>query len=245
MLLEVQHLKKNYRELVALDELSLSIDSGQVVGIIGPNGSGKTTFLRLISGQEVPTQGRVFFQNHDVTRMATWDRIRLGMGIKRQITSVFRSLTVYENVLLACSSRQGLAALARGRTDEADARVDHLLGIVGLRPRAYHIAGTLSHGEQQWLELALAFANEPSLVLLDEPLAGMGPEERGKTEGMIRALAGDATVILIEHDLDFVRRFCQLVVVLYNGRLVAQGSPEDVQQSEAVRNLYLAREWST
>ncbi|MDQ2763471.1 MAG: ABC transporter ATP-binding protein [Pseudomonadota bacterium] len=241
-LLEASGIIKLFGQLRALDGVDFAAAAGQIHGLIGPNGSGKSTLLKCITGAELPTAGRVAFEGVDVTAAPPPERARAGMGIKFQITSVLPGLTVFDNVLLALQARDGLRDLIFSRTRrKLTERVMDLLARFQLVDRAGEVAGTLSHGQQQWLEIAMALAPGPRLLLLDEPTAGMSLEERRITGRLLRPIIDSCSIVIVEHDLDFIRDICDVLTVLDQGKVLATGTVAAIQESEKVKEVYLTR----
>ena len=241
-LLEAAGIRKLFGQLVALDGVDLAVDAGQIHGLIGPNGSGKSTLLKCIAGAELPSAGKVVFLGADMTEAPPPERARAGIGIKFQITNVLPGLSVFDNVLLALQARGSLGALLFSRTRDALApRVLDLLGRFGLAERAGELAGALSHGEQQWLEIAMALAPEPKALLLDEPTAGMSLQERRATGEFLRPLRERCAIVIVEHDLDFIRDLCDVLTVLDQGRVLETGTVAQIQASPRVQEVYLTR----
>ncbi len=242
VLLEAMGIRKEFGTLRALDGVDLVVGQGEIHGLIGPNGSGKSTLLKCIAGAELATEGRVLLGGVDITLVPSHVRARAGIGIKFQITSVIAALGVFDNVLLALQSRDTLGDLLLSRTRRRLAeRVGHLLADFRLAGRARDLAGTLSHGEQQWLEIAMAVAPEPRLLLLDEPTAGMSLEERRITGTLLRPLAEHCSIVIVEHDLDFIRDICGTLTVLEQGKVLETGTVAKIQASEKVKQVYLTR----
>lgn len=240
--LQLESITIAYGSLRALDDVSLALRSGERHALIGPNGAGKSTLLSVISGQLRPTRGRVLFDGRDVTRASEDRRARLGIGKASQRSSVFLGLTLVGNVLLSVQRSAGVAAQALRPVSSYPLlreQARHHLGTVGLLARANELASALSHGERRQLELALALANRPRLLLLDEPTAGMSSSETASFVDLVRALPGDITVLLIEHDLEVVFQLATRLSVLHLGRLIASGQPDEVRESEAVQAAYL------
>jgi len=241
-LLEAGGIRKLFGRLVALDGVDLTVHAGQIHGLIGPNGSGKSTLLKCIAGAELPDAGSVAFAGADVTAAAPPVRARLGIGLKFQITSVLPALSVFDNVLLALQAQSSIGALIRSRARNALApQVEQLLHEFRLANRAGDLAGVLSHGEQQWLEIAMALAPGPKLLLLDEPTGGMSLEERRATGALLRPLAGRCAIVIVEHDLDFIRDLCDVLTVLDQGKVLESGTVAQIQSSERVQEVYLTR----
>jgi len=241
-LLEATEIHKQFGTLRALDGVNLIVEQRQIHGLIGPNGSGKSTLLKCIAGAERPTAGRVRFSGTDITDAPTHVRARAGLSIKFQITSVMPGLSAFDNMLLALQARDTLWDLAVSRTRRTLVdRAVALLTDFRLVARADSVAGTLSHGEQQWLEIAMALASEPRLLLLDEPTAGMSLEERRLTGSLLRPLADRCSMIIVEHDLDFIRDICDVLTVLEQGRVIETGTVMEIQASDKVKEVYLTR----
>jgi branched-chain amino acid transport system ATP-binding protein/urea transport system ATP-binding protein len=241
-LLEVHEMSKLYGELAALDGVSLKVQAGEFHGLIGPNGSGKSTLLKCIVGAETPDKGAVRFMDKDITGATPADRARAGLSLKFQITNVLPSLTVYDNVLLAFQANDTIWRLIRSRSRRAlHHPVMDLLERSHLDPRAGDPAGELSHGEQQWLEIAMALASGPKLLLLDEPTAGMSPEERRRTGELLASIRENCSLLIVEHDIDFIKVICDVITVLDQGRLLDEGTVEEIEASERVQEVYVSR----
>ncbi len=242
VILEVRGLSKRFGALVAVDGVDLSVRRGELLSVIGPNGAGKTTLFNALTGLFPPDGGRAIFRGRDITASAPHALVRWGMARSFQIVSVFHQLTAFENVRLAVQARsrarRSLLAWADGLRDLNDAAWA-LLDQMGLADRAAAQASGLSHGDQRLLELGIVLATEPELLLLDEPLAGLAPAERTRVAEMIRRLAGQVTVILIEHDIDRVLAISDRIAVLHQGRVIAEGTPGDVQRNPKVQAAYL------
>ena len=240
--LQITALQKRYGSFDALSDVSLTVMPGEFHGLIGPNGSGKSSFLKCIAGAHLPTAGRLTFAGRDITDASPRTRVRAGMSIKFQTTSIIPELTVYDHMLLACQSAEPILPLllSRSRAAHHD-RITARLREFWLADRADHRAGNLSHGEQQWLEIAMAMALEPRLLLLDEPTAGMSVEERRMTGTLLAPLRGRCAIIIVEHDLDFIRGLVDRITVLDQGRVLATGTVAEIQANERVQNVYLKR----
>jgi urea transport system ATP-binding protein len=228
-----------------LDGLSLSVGRGELRFLIGPNGAGKTTLLDLLTGKVHPLSGSAIYDGDiDITKETEHILVRLGIGRKFQTPSIYRSLTCYQHLEVALGFRQPLPALFGGIGRAERDRIEDALETVGLSERSDIKAGSLSHGEMQWLEIAMVLIQEPKLMLLDEPVAGMTrPDEREKTGRLIRSLAGKHTVIVTEHDMEFVRTFADTVTVLHQGRVLREGTMQEVQEDPAVVEVYLGRSY--
>jgi urea transport system ATP-binding protein len=241
-LLEACGVAKAFGRLMALRGVDLTVGENEFHGLIGPNGSGKSTLLKCVAGAELPTKGTIHFAGRDITAEAPADRARAGLGLKFQITSVLPALTVYDNVLLALQARNPTASLIFSRTrGTLHERVMHVLEQFHLVERSTERTAALSHGQQQWLEIAMALACEPRLLLLDEPTAGMSFEERRVTGELLMALKDRCSLVIVEHDLDFIRSICDRLTVLDQGNVVDCGTVSDIQGSAKVREVYLTR----
>jgi branched-chain amino acid transport system ATP-binding protein len=240
-LLRTEKLVRAYGSLLAVNGVDFSVREGELRSIIGPNGAGKTTFFRLISGEVPPTSGRIWFKDREVTGMRQHAIARLGVAKSYQITSVFPHLTVFENVRVAAQgSAQALDFWRRADSlAEARARADEVLTTVGLSPKSHLLAAQLSHGEQRHLELAIALAANPVLLLLDEPTAGMSPEETDETMVLIGELRARRTIILVEHKMKLVMKISDRITVLHQGQVLADGTPEEIRANETVQRTYL------
>jgi branched-chain amino acid transport system ATP-binding protein len=240
--LEAEGLTRRFGGLTAVDGVSLALSVGELHAVIGPNGAGKSTLVNLLSGELRPSAGRVRIGGEEVTGWPAWRRARLGIGRSFQRTNVLRGMTVLENARLAAGAggfapRRWLRAAARDVAGLADAR--RALARVGLGDRAGAIAETLSHGELRLLEIAMALAGRPTVLLLDEPLAGMGPEEGERIAALLRSLARDHALLLIEHDMDVVFAVADRLTVMVDGRVLERGTPAAIRASAAVRDAYL------
>lgn len=244
-LLETRGLVKRFGGLVATDAVSIDVRPGEIHALIGPNGAGKTTLVSQLTGSLAPDAGTIHFAGRDVTRLPTHARVRLGLARSFQITSVLREFTALENVALAVQAHAGhsFRFLADARRDE-HLRGPARLGLeaVGLGARADTLAAALSHGEQRQLEIAMALAGDPKLLLLDEPMAGMGAEESQHMIGFLRALKSKRAILLIEHDMDAVFQLADRITVLVYGRAIASGTPDAIRANAEVRQAYLGEE---
>jgi branched-chain amino acid transport system ATP-binding protein len=240
-LLRTERLVRAYGSLLAVNGVDFAVREGELRSIIGPNGAGKTTFFRLISGEVPPTSGRIWFRDREVTGMPQHAIARLGVAKSYQITSIFPHLSVLENVRVAAQgSRQAFDFWRRAeRLTDARERAEAMLKIVGLAGKASGLAANLSHGEKRHLELAIALAADPVLLLLDEPTAGMSPEETDETMVLIRELAAGRTIVLVEHKMKLVMKISDRITVLHQGQVLADGTPEEIRANEAVQRTYL------
>jgi branched-chain amino acid transport system ATP-binding protein len=244
-LLRVDRLRKSYGALVVTDDVSLDVATGELHAVIGPNGAGKTTLIHQISGLVAPDAGHVLFDGDDITALPMHERVRRGLARSFQITSILPGFSALENVALAVQARSGSsfrffgdASREQGLNDAAGA----FLTEVGLTARKHLPAGRLSHGEKRQLELAIALASEPKLMILDEPLAGTGHEESARVVETLRRLKRRCTIMLIEHDMEAVFALADRITVLVYGRVIATGSPESVRANPEVRSAYLGEE---
>ncbi len=241
-LLELRGVSVSFDGFLALNDLNLRLQPGELRAVIGPNGAGKTTFLDVITGKVRPTQGDVFFRGRSLVGTTEHRIARLGIGRKFQTPRVYQNLTARRNLELAVSHRSPFDLLFRGLDGSSQDRVAHLLGVVGLQPQAQQLAGGLSHGQKQWLEIAMLLAQDPDLLLVDEPVAGLSDEETERTGELLRSLAGDHTVLVIEHDMDFIRNLDSQVTVLHEGHVLCEGSMQEVQNDPRVIEVYLGVE---
>jgi branched-chain amino acid transport system ATP-binding protein len=244
-ILKLEDLTKSYGALKVTDHVSLDVMPGEIHAIIGPNGAGKTTLIGQISGALRPDGGRISFDGRDVTADPFHARARAGLARSFQITEILPDFTARENVALALQARQGhsFRFLANvGRDRKLNARAGAILAELGLAHRADLSAGILSHGEKRALELAIAMALEPKLLLLDEPMAGTGREETDRLVEVLKALKGRYAMLLVEHDMSAVFALADRISVLVYGQIVASGTPEEIRNSARVREAYLGEE---
>ena len=244
-LLEVEHLSKSYGALRVTQDVSFEVAPGELHAIIGPNGAGKTTLIHQLSGMAQSSAGRVVFDGRDVTGLGMPERVQAGLARSFQITSILPQFTALANVAMAVQARSGSSfrfLQDAAREDELNAPARVLLERFGLGPRADVPAGLMSHGEKRQLELAIALATEPRLVLLDEPLAGTSHEESRRIVDILLALKGKTAILLIEHDMEAVFSLADRVSVLVYGRLVATGTPAEIRSNPEVRAAYLGEE---
>jgi urea transport system ATP-binding protein len=238
-LLELRGVTVSFDGFRALNDLNLSLQPGELRAVIGPNGAGKTTFLDVITGKVRPSEGQVLFRGRSLVGISEHRIARLGIGRKFQTPRVYENLTVRRNLELAVSQRSPFALLF-GRLDgSAQDRVQHLLRVVGLDPQAQQLAGGLAHGQKQWLEIAMLLVQDPDLLLVDEPVAGLSDVETDRTGQLLRSLAGDHTVIVIEHDMEFIRNLDSPVTVLHEGHVLCEGAMDAVQKDPRVIEVYL------
>ena len=242
-LLELQGVTVSFNGFLALNDLNLQLAPGELRAVIGPNGAGKTTFLDVITGKVKPTRGDVVFRGRSIVGRSEHHISRLGIGRKFQTPRVYQNLTPRRNLELAVRGPHGPAALLFGSlSSEQRDRVQHLLSVVGLERQAQQPAGGLSHGQKQWLEIAMLVAQDPELLLVDEPVAGLTDEETARTADLLKQLAGDHTVLVIEHDMDFIRELGCPVTVLHEGHVLCEGPMDVVQNDPRVIEVYLGVE---
>jgi branched-chain amino acid transport system ATP-binding protein len=244
-LLEVRGLFKHFGGVVATDRLDLAVAAGGVHALIGPNGAGKTTLIAQICGEIEPDAGQVLFGGRDITALPPHERVALGLARSFQITRVFRNLTVRDNIALAVQARSG-SSMRFWRPVAAEralgAAADAVLAELGMAALAALTVGSLPHADQRRLEVALALASQPRLLLLDEPLAGMGAEDAQAMIGLIAQLKQRTTILLVEHDMDAVFRLANVISVLVGGRVIASGAPQVIRDDPEVRRAYLGEE---
>jgi urea transport system ATP-binding protein len=242
-ILYLEGINVSFEGFRALNDLTLTVDAGELRCVIGPNGAGKTTMMDVITGKTRPDTGEAFFgQTIDLTRMSEPEIASAGIGRKFQKPTVFERHTVFENFELAMKCDKGVWPTLSARMDSASRHhIEETLELVHLAPESARLAGTLSHGQKQWLEIGMLLMQEPQLLLLDEPVAGMTDDERSRSAELFVSLAGEYTLIVVEHDMDFVARIADTVSVLHEGRVLAEGSMAKVQQNEQVIEVFLGR----
>jgi branched-chain amino acid transport system ATP-binding protein len=246
-LLRTNDLTKAYGHVFAAHKVTLSLEEGVLTSIIGPNGAGKTTLINLISGSVNPDSGSIYFQGVDITNWPTHKRIKMGIGRSFQIMNIFPRLTVFDNLRIPILAMMGKGSSIFSRLDgqvDVAEKVDEVLETVGLADERDLPAQNLSHGDQRLLEIGIALATRPRLLFLDEPTAGMNPLERVKILENIRRLAesGETTFVIVEHDMDIVFALSDRIVVMHRGRVIADGSPDEIRDTEEVREIYLGEE---
>jgi len=243
-ILEIRDLEVVFDGFRAIDGLSLTVDEGEVRFLIGPNGAGKTTLVDVVTGLTRPAGGSVTFGGEALLGKAEHEIVKRGVGRTFQTPSVFDQLSVLDNVDLAASFRQPLRRLLRRRHGTSDVVAEALV-TVGLTDRAGDLAGVLSHGQKQWLEIGMLLVQDPKLLLLDEPVAGMSKDERLRTGQLLHSIARTRTVVVVEHDMEFLRRFANRVTVMHEGKILCEGSVADVQADPRVQEVYLGRSRDT
>ena len=244
-MLRIEDIDKSFDEFMAVDGAGLTVGKGELVAVIGPNGAGKTTLFNLITGQLKPDNGKVVFMEEDITHLPPYQICKKGIARSFQIAHIFPRLTVFGNVQVAVLSQQRRSnRLFRPAKNTAVEETNSILESLGLLDKARNIAGSLSHGDQRILEIAIALGNDPVLLILDEPTAGMSPEETSATMDLIKRLADmhGLTILFCEHDMDVVFGIAQSIMVMHQGRTLIQGSPEQVRENEEVVNAYLGGE---
>jgi len=244
-LFRIEGLAKRFGGLMATDHVSLDVRHGEVHALIGPNGAGKTTLVNLITGLLPSDAGRILLDERDITRLADHQRVAAGLSRCFQVTRVFASETVHDNLMLAAQAHAGSSLRFLGARDGESALADRAAALaerVGLGAERDRIAGTLAHGAQRALDVALALAAAPKLLLLDEPMAGMGPDESARMVRLIASLRGEMAILLIEHDMDAVFRLADRLTVLVQGRVLMTGSADEVRGHPDVQAVYLGTE---
>ena len=248
VILQTHYLNKNFGGLIATNNVSLAFERGQVHAIIGPNGAGKTTLINLLSGDLQPNQGEILFNGQRITRLPPHKISQMGIGRSYQKTNIFSEFTCFENCWVAAQSRLKTSMRffrpAR-RLHDVTERAERALALCGLALRRDSQASAMSYGEQRQLEIGMMLATEPELLLLDEPLAGMGSEESLQVIELLRRLAKDHTLVLIEHDMDAVFSIADQLTVMVNGRILETGTVEQIRSSQAVQEAYLGTDEET
>jgi branched-chain amino acid transport system ATP-binding protein len=243
--LEIQGLNKSFGGIKATDNLSLSVETGELHAIIGPNGAGKTTLISQLCGGQKPDSGAIRFKGRDITGMAMHKRAHLGITRSFQITSLIMQMSVLDNIALAVQARDGhsfrFVRPARSITPLRE-RAMALLDRVGLQDKADHLTVALSHGEHRRMEIAIALASEAELMLLDEPMAGLGTQESAEMVELLKQIKGKHSILLIEHDMDAVFALADRISVLVYGHIIATGTPEEIRDNEAVQHAYLGED---
>jgi urea transport system ATP-binding protein len=240
-ILYIEGLTVSFDGFKALNDLNLYIDEGELRCIIGPNGAGKTTMMDVITGKTRPDYGTVFFgQNHDLSKMTEYEISHLGIGRKFQKPTVFLNHTVFENLELALQAKKDVwSSLTKTLTGEQKDLIGNDLETIGLTEQMNLRAGLLSHGQKQWLEIGMLLVQDPKLLLIDEPVAGMTHQETERTAELLSSLAGKHSVVVVEHEMDFIRSIANRVTVLHEGSVLAEGKMEDVQKDPKVMEVYL------
>lgn len=242
-ILEVQAVSRYFGKFQALHNITARFQAGELTAIIGPNGAGKSTFFNVISGGIAPSTGTVHFEGRDISSMAQHDYARAGIAKSFQITNVFKHLSAHENVRVALQVQTSRYQILRPRAayTEVSDKADALLVKVGLVDSRSKLAGDLAHGQQRSLEVAMALACGPKLLLMDEPTAGMSPQETVVMMDLITQMAAERTIILVEHKMKLVMGLCKRLLVLHHGELLAEGSPDDIRSNSEVKRVYLGQ----
>ncbi len=246
-MLRVESVFKSFDEFMAVNGANLQVERGEIVAVIGPNGAGKTTLFNLITGLLKPDRGKIFFKEEDITPLPPYEICRRGITRSFQIVNIFPRLSVFGNVQVAVLSHQRRSSnLLRPADRIAVKETREILETVGLLDKENFTAGSLSHGDQKILEIAIALGNEPELLILDEPTAGMSPEETQKTMELIKKLAKmrELTILFCEHDMEIVFSIAQRIMVMRHGRTIIQGTPEEVRSNPEVQEAYLGEEYA-
>lgn len=238
--LAVENLTVSFDGFKAVDSVSFYVDKGELRVVIGPNGAGKTTLLDLICGKTRPTSGSIQFMNRELTSMAEQKIVRSGVGRKFQTPSIYPKLTVFENLEVSVPKGRGVwGSLFFSRTEAIKARIAEIAGEIYLEDQLHSEADLLSHGQKQWLEIGMLLIADPQLILLDEPVAGMSVSERQKTADLLRRICQGRSVVVIEHDMNFVREIADKVTVMHQGKILAEGSMDKIESDEKVIEVYL------
>jgi len=244
-MLQVQSLIKSFDDFMAVNGANLTVGKGEIVAVIGPNGAGKTTLFNLITGALKRDKGKIIFKGEDISELPSYEICRKGISRSYQIVNIFPRLAVFRNVQVAVLSQQGKSRrLFQPAKNMVVRETNGILESVGLLDKAHRIAGSLSHGDQKILEIAIALGNEPEFLILDEPTAGMSPEETSATMELIKRLAQTRglTILFCEHDMDIVFSIAESIMVMHQGRTLVQGRPEDVRENSFVQEAYLGIE---
>ncbi len=243
IILELEGVNKTFDGFKAISDLTFYMDAGELRVIIGPNGAGKSTMLDLITGRTRPDSGKIEFgKDTDLTRLNEYEINRLGIGRKFQTPTVYVEHTVFENLLLSLPGKRGVwGAIFSRLTPAQGERIQQVLETVGLTGQQRSLAGALSHGQKQWLEIGMLLAQDPKLLLVDEPAAGMSDQETARTGELLVSLAEHHSIIVIEHDMAFVRQIARKVTVLHQGSVLCEGTVEEVQNNQRVIEVYLGR----
>ena len=241
-LLEVISVSKKFGALTAVDEASIFINQNEIVGLIGPNGSGKSTLLHTVCGRTIATEGQILLQGLDITKQDPQDRAIAGMAIKFQLARIYLEKTVRENLLISLQAKETIWSQLRNKSlAKFEEKISSLADEFQLTEYLNEFAKSLSHGQQQWLEIAMAMASDPILLLLDEPTAGMSPKERADTAILIKKASKKCGILIVEHDLDFIKEICDRISVLHQGNIIATGTSDEIEKDPKVKEVYLTR----
>ncbi|MGD9536591.1 MAG: ATP-binding cassette domain-containing protein [Alphaproteobacteria bacterium] len=236
VILETRNLEKRFGGVRAIADVSFKLYRGELRCLIGPNGAGKSTFFKMLTAQLPPSSGHVLFEGKDITKLQTHEIARHGIGIKNQVPDVYDGLTVRENLWLAASAKE--------HHEGAHAKVDEVMARIGLTELADRLVGELAHGQRQWVEFGMVTAREPKVILLDEPTAGMSVEETNRTAALIREANKTATIVVVEHDMQFIRQIARFVTVFHQGSILAEDTMENIQKNQTVKDVYLGKSGS-
>ncbi len=241
-LLSLENISVSFEGFLALNDLNLSLKKGELRAVIGPNGAGKTTFLDVITGKVKPNKGDVFFKGKSLIGRKEHKIARLGVGRKFQSPRVFENLTVKENLEISVSTpKSPLNLINKKIKNDQLEEIEHLMKVINLSKKINSKAGALSHGQKQWLEIAMLLGQKPDLMLVDEPVAGLTDEETDLTADLLKSLSGDNTVVVIDHDMEFIRRLDSNVSVLNQGTVLCEGTMDTIQNDKKVIDVYLGR----
>lgn len=241
--LQCQEVTVNFDGFLAVNNLDFHVEKNELHFLIGPNGAGKTTLLDVMCGKVKPASGRVLFKNSfDLTRLQEHQIASQGVGRKFQAPSIFHSLTVFENLEIAMKQSKSLWSMLRAKFTKVQLdEVKEIVQLIGLEDKLHEKAGSLSHGQKQWLEIGMVLIQNPELFLLDEPIAGMTEEEKDKTGELLHKISEQRSVIVVDHDMDFVRNFAKKVTVMHEGKILCAGTMQQVQRDDKVIKVYLGR----
>lgn len=233
-ILETRGLRKYFGGLHAIDGIDLAVGEGELRCVIGPNGAGKSTLFKLLVGTYASSAGQILFRDEEISTLKPYQRVRRGLSIKFQVPGIFLQLPAEQNIRIALQRKYA--------DDPLEAELERLLQLIDLQSQRRELAGNLSHGQQQWLEIGMALATKPTVLLLDEPTAGMSPEETFKTGELVKRLNAEGmTIVVIEHDMTFIHQIAQRVTVLHLGKIFDEGSIDDITQNEDVVRIYLGK----
>lgn len=244
MILETQKLCKSFGALMATDDVEFGVKEGEIRALIGPNGAGKTTFFNLITGNLTPSSGRILWKGKDITSLRMHQVSQMGIARSYQITNIFPNLTTFENIRLSAQSRKKYQNffIAATRLRDVARRTEEIMNMLGLQGKETVIAANLSHGDHRRLEIGISLATSPELLLLDEPTAGMSPAETEEMIDLIHKIAKDLTIIIVEHDMKVVMELAETISVLHYGKIIAEGTPEEIRRNKQVLAVYLGGE---
>ncbi len=242
-MLKSEKISVEFSGFKAINQLDFQVRPNTVHFVIGPNGAGKTTLLDVVCGKSQASEGELTFrETYNLKKMTENQIVHRGISRKFQAPSIFEQLTVYENLEIAMKQKKSLFSIMKAKNNQVDEqKLAEMLELIGLNEEKDNHAGSLAHGQKQWLEIGMVIMQDPDLVLLDEPIAGMSKTERTRTGELIKQIAKDRAVLIVEHDMEFVKEFADVVSVMHEGQLLAEGSMEEVQQNPRVREVYLGR----